>query len=153
MIIDHPVWQKVLPYLKPPSKGRQNFDFSFPADVRAEALAVRVECVACRKMMAPFRARKQGSTRSRVVGTATEGHIFYSGACPGDRDKGCSRTGAAKQHKKELLEVLGFKDCTVSKRGKLAAVTAERDALRLELEDALQSLRIAGKIYEEEHTR
>lgn len=170
MILDHPMWQKVLPYLKPPNqgeKGRKNIDFSLIGEILAEALSVRTACVACQKEMSPFRDRKQsrkGPTESRVAGTPTASHVFYSGACTQNENMGCSRTKLAKKHKRTVLASLGIVEVPTRSRAwllveledvrqRLRRANSTIEAQQRDLEDARQSLRIAEEIFNEEMSK
>jgi hypothetical protein len=81
---------------------RGNVDvLQLPDAHRVLALALKAPCVACGKDCHLFRARLK-SERSRVAG-AEERRLFYSATC----SPGCSRSKAAKEHKREVLAYLG----------------------------------------------
>lgn len=104
-IFDHPIFWHVLPYFHVgegrEAGGRDNVDLlELPDQLRALAVDVIVNCIACGAVISPFRARVK-SEKCRVAGSAVERRLFYSGVCASDRS--CSRTRACQQHKDELL--------------------------------------------------
>lgn len=105
-IFDHPIWPIVEPFARLAS-GRNNLDILQPPDdVRKQALAAIANCVACGVEIHPFRVRVK-SKRSRVAGDVVERRLFYAATCPSSVNPGCSRTKAAKDHKKRVLLEMG----------------------------------------------
>lgn len=104
-LFEHPIWPHVAPYARLDG-GRANLDLhQLPDQLRDLALAVETNCVACGKVIHPLRARVL-SSRSRVAGSLVEHRLFYAPTCPTDADPGCSRTVAARNHKRRLRELM-----------------------------------------------
>lgn len=107
ILFDHPIWQYVAPYAHV-EDGRANVDFlQVPDQLRALALDAVCNCVACGAVIHPLRARAK-SERSRVAGTAIERRLFYAPTCPTEVNSGCSRTVAARDHKKRVKVIFGL---------------------------------------------
>lgn len=104
-VFDHPLWAKLLPYARF-GVGRSNVDLlQLPDELRMQALALELPCVACGKPVKVFRARLK-SGRSRISGAVEEHRLFYAATCPEAVNIGCSRSKAAKEHKAEMRQRL-----------------------------------------------
>lgn len=112
IVFHHPNWFFLRPYVRL-SSLRGNVDLlDLPDDLRALALATIVDCVACAAPIRCFRARTK-SKRSRVSGSSEERRLFYASTCASTVNTGCSRSRAAKDHKRLVRTMLGEKDgCT-----------------------------------------
>lgn len=105
-IFDHYLWSKLKPYARL-TVGRDNLDLlQLPDGLRAEAMTISLPCVACGESIRVFRARMK-SKRSRIAEQVEERRLFYAATCPSAVNAGCSRSRAAKGHKKILRERLG----------------------------------------------
>ena len=106
IIFEHPIWRHVAPYVHL-GEGRDNVDLlGLPDQLRALSLEVICNCVACGEPIKVFRVRAQ-SDRSRIAGTPVERRLFYAATCPSEKNPGCSRTAAAKDHKNLVKRKLG----------------------------------------------
>jgi hypothetical protein len=100
------MWELLRPYARL-SVGRDNLDLlDLPVPLRQAALAADVTCVACGELCHAFRARMK-SGRSRIAGQVEEHRLFYAATCPSSKNPGCSRTKAAKDHKKRIRREMG----------------------------------------------
>lgn len=107
ILFQHPIWIYVVPYSHL-VEGRDNLDFlQMPDSLRNLALDVVCNCVSCGAVIHPMRARAK-SERSRVAGTAIERRLFYAPTCPTDINSGCSRSVAARDHKRKLRAIFGL---------------------------------------------
>ncbi len=105
-VFDHPLWSSLGKYARL-SDGRDNLDLlQLPDELRAQAMALSLPCVACAAPCHVFRARLK-SERSRVAGQVEEHRLFYAATCPSTVNAGCSRSKAAKSHKRRVRELLG----------------------------------------------
>ena len=105
-LFEHPIWVHIAPYAHV-TEGRDNIDFlNLPDQLRALALEVVCNCVACGAVIHPLRARVK-SDRSRIANTGIERRLFYAPTCPTEKDKGCSRTKAAKVAKVYVRQMVG----------------------------------------------
>lgn len=105
-LLDHPAWPYLVKFIHIP-EGRDNVDLlDVPDDLRAIALEVVCNCISCGAVIKPLRARAK-SSRSRIANTAVERRMFYAPTCPSERDAGCARSKAARQHKAEFLKMFG----------------------------------------------
>lgn len=115
IILEHPIWKYIRPYVHLGESDRANVDvLDLPDSLRNVALDVRVNCCACGAVISPFRRRVQ-SERARIVGAPEERRLFYSGTCPSEKNAGCSRTNLAGEHKDLIVKILRFTavGCTV----------------------------------------
>jgi hypothetical protein len=104
-VLDHPIWKYIRPFITV-NAARENIDVrEIPDDLRDCALDIVVNCAACGKVIHPFRVRAK-SDRARIADSAEERRLFYAGTCPSERDPGCSRTTAAREHKDFMLRNL-----------------------------------------------
>ena len=98
-LFDHPIWLQVQKYARVCAE-RDNLEFvNMPHLLYLEASKVLVNCVSCGAEIHPIRPRAS-SKRSRIAGSPTELHPFYSPTCDQTKNKGCCRTAAARDHKK-----------------------------------------------------
>jgi hypothetical protein len=93
-LLDHPFWPKVQPFLHIEQYDRDGghedprirIEFKeVPPDVREQALALEMRCVACGELMHPLRQRKVG----------LPGSLYYAPSCPLEVRVACSRGQAA----------------------------------------------------------
>ena len=104
-IFDHPIFTHIAPYFHVPP-GRDNADLlGLPDQLIALALKVQTNCPACGQPVFPLRRRAQ-SARSRIAGTPVERRLFYAATCPSEKNPGCARTAAAKDHKSTFIRRL-----------------------------------------------
>jgi hypothetical protein len=104
-LFEHPIFKHIAPYAHV-SDGRDNVDFlQLPDMLRALALEVQTNCPACGASVFSLRARAK-SSRARIAGTETERRLFYAPTCPTEKNPGCSRTKAAKDHKLTIVSRL-----------------------------------------------
>ena len=105
-IFDHLLWPALLPFARL-SEGRDNLDLlQLPDDLRVQAPAIILPCVACAEPVRVFRARMK-SGRSRIAGSVEERRMFYAATCPASVNPGCARSKAAQAHKRFIRERLG----------------------------------------------
>lgn len=105
LLFEHPIFKHIVKYASV-SEDRANVDFlQLPDLLRSLALEVQTNCPACGASVSPLRARAK-SEQSRIAGTETERRLFYAPTCPTEKNPGCSRTKAAKDHKLEIKRVL-----------------------------------------------
>ena len=108
-LFDHPIFRYIAPYAHITNE-RANVDFlQLPNDLRSLALDVETNCPACGALVKPIRMRAK-SERSRVAGTAIERRLFYAPTCPTEVNSGCSRTVAARDHKKRVRRIFGLSE-------------------------------------------
>ncbi len=101
-LFDHPAWAHLARYAHLDA-NRANLDLlQVPDQLRELAIGCQANCVACGAPLRPLRARMK-SSRSRIAGSETERRLFYAPTCPTDVNPGCSRSKAARDHKKWLL--------------------------------------------------
>ena len=107
-IFEHPIFRHLRPYFHLGTEGgRDNVDLlQLPDHLRALALEIRVNCTACGAAISPFRVRAK-SHRSRIAGSGEERRLFYAGTCAAEKNSGCARTVAARDHKILVRRVLG----------------------------------------------
>lgn len=107
ILFDHPIWKHIKKYAAV-AEGRDNLDFhQLPDQLRALALEVTANCVACGAVVNPLRARAK-SERSRIAGSPVERRLFYAPTCLTEKNPGCSRARAARDHKKIVRVALGL---------------------------------------------
>lgn len=106
-LFEHPIWRYIAPYAHVEA-NRSNVDFlQVPDQLRSLALEVVTNCCSCGAVIHPLRARAK-SERSRIGGTAIEKRLFYAPTCPTEVNSGCSRTHAAREHKKKVRAIFGL---------------------------------------------
>ena len=109
----HPIWETVRDRIKVEWRGDD--DAHDPRLVRGLELPLRgldstairriletqIPCVACSRVICPFRVRKGMSDRMTLPR-----EVFVSATCPTAINMGCNRTKAARAEQRRLVAVL-----------------------------------------------
>lgn len=100
-IVQHPDFARLRPFIRviPTGKdgsvlhprNRIELSSEAPPEVRKLALSIRIPCVCCGRIIAPFRRRKAPNDRAPTPA------IYFAAACPLRLRVGCSRGRAASE--------------------------------------------------------
>ena len=103
ILLEHPIFPFVLPYLHVGEGERANVDVLQPPDqLRDLCLDVEVNCASCGRAIHCFKRRAK-SERSRIAGAAEERRLYYTGTCSSEENAGCARTNQSKELKAAVV--------------------------------------------------